>query len=458
MSITPEQFDFKFSDPENLEFARVSESIATGKKLIAIYGEAGTGKSTFIRELTSYCGAKQIGVQCLAFTGRAAGSIAGRTFHSYFGFARRPYLPTEAMFEWPTAGQLREQGVDGLVRNDAGEGVSIRFHLNLFLRFSEADLKRLDVLIIDEISMVRCDLLDACDIIMRKVKGNDEPFGGVVVLFVGDKRQLPPVATASDSAVLKDHYAEPFSYLESDVIRRTDLEEVILSKVYRQKDPGFIALLRGIRLNGLMPADIETLNERLDPAIKFEQIPVGHQIICSTNKRVNHYNQRMLDLIESDEFCYKASVSAGYPPSDYPTNVQLRLKLGAKVMFLRNDPDRRFYNGTTGQVRALFDDRVVVEVDGQEVEVTRESWVHETYRHNVEERSVKAVGRAEYFSQIPLRLAWAMTTHKAQGQTFDNILCDLSDEFMPEHTYVTLSRCRSIEGITMLAPLELKKI
>lgn len=457
MGFASEDFDFAFSDPENEEFAQVSEWIASGKKLIAIYGEAGTGKSTFIRELTAYCGLRQINIQCVAFTGKAAGNIEGRTLHSFFGLDIRPYLPTERIFEHPTHAQLATAGMETSGMKVLEDGRSVpwfKITLELYFRLRTADLERLDILVIDEVSMVRCDLLDVADILLRKVRGIDEPFGGVIVLLIGDKRQLPPVTTGADSKVLGDHYNAPYSYAESDVIRSNLVHEVLLDTVYRQKDPGFIAMLRGIRLNGLMPDDIETLNERLAPSVQFERIHVGDQIICSTNNSVDFYNHKMLDLIRSDEAIYTAKVSAGFPPSEYPTSVELKLKLGAKVMFLRNDRARRYYNGTIGQVRALYDDRVVVEVNGQEIEVTRESWNSRMYKHNKERRSVDAIGATESFSQIPLRLAWAMTTHKAQGQTFDRIYCDLSDEFIPEHTYVTLSRCRSLEGITLLAPLK----
>lgn len=457
MGFSPEQFDFRFSDSDNVEFGRVSDWIAEGKKLIAVYGEAGTGKSTFIRELTAYCKGRQINIQCVAFTGKAAGNIEGRTLHSFFGFEIRPYLPTERIFEHPTAAQLMAQGKELTGTRVLDDGRSVpyfRWTLDMYFRSRLSELENLDVLVVDEVSMVRCDLLDTADIILRKAKGKDQPFGGITVLLVGDKRQLPPVASGSDGAVLADYYNTPFSYLESDVIRRSELREVLLDTVYRQKDPGFIALLRGVRLNGLMPGDIETLNTRLVPSVKFEHLPVEHQIICCTNRRVDHYNHHMLDLIQSDEFIYTAEVSPGFPSSEYPTNPQLRLKLGAKVMFLRNDRAGVYYNGTVGQVRALFDDRVVVEVRGQEVVVTRERWTSTVYEHHKDKRSVDAVGRTEDFVQIPLRLAWAMTTHKAQGQTFDNILCDLSDEFTTEHAYVTLSRCRSLEGITLLSKLE----
>lgn len=458
MSFDPNRFKFKFSDPDNVEFAQVSEALASEKDIIALYGEAGTGKSTFIRELTAYCADHAIKVQCLAFTGRAAGNIAGRTLHSYFGLELRPYLPTEQVFEYPSYAELRSRGEEdhGERLNEDGKKVFwFRRCIGQYFKYSAADLIALDLLVIDEVSMVRCDLLDACDILLRKVRVCQEPFGGVKVLLVGDKRQLPPVVTPIDLEVLKDHYAEPFDYTAADVMSNADVQEVVLQKVYRQKDAGFVKLLRGIRLNGLMPPDIELLNLRLDQQVVFEKISVHDQIICSTNALAGNYNERMLDAIRTEVFEYQAEYSQGFPEREFPTEPVLRLKLGAKVMLLRNDKERRYFNGSIAQVRELQADRIVVEISGREVEVLRNRWVYQVYRHNKKERSVDPQGMAEYFFQFPLRLAWAMTTHKVQGQTFDRILCDLSDEFMPEHAYVTLSRCTSLEGITLLAPLHL---
>ncbi|HRO24138.1 MAG TPA: AAA family ATPase [Promineifilum sp.] len=453
------KFEFSFSDQSNTEFLMVSQWINSGEKNIAIYGEAGTGKSSFIREMTSYCEKMKFKILCLAFTGRAAGGIDGRTLHSYFGLTIRPYLPTESIFDRSTYGQLAARGtklIGTVIKDDGREVQYIIPTLNDSFRIIELELKQLDILVIDEISMVRCDIIDTVDIILRKVRECDEPFGGVVFLMVGDKRQLPPVVSDSDRPILENYYESPFGYLESDAVKSCKLNEVVLEKVYRQQDPGFISLLRGIRLNGLMPVDIETLNKRFNRNVNYENITMGQQIICSTNNKVNYYNHKMLDLIMSDEYCYEADVSSGYPMNKYPTNDSLKLKLGAKVMLLRNDKGRRYFNGSFGQVRALHEDAVVVEIDGVEVEVRREQWTYTRYRHDAHNREIVPEGATEYFRQMPLRLAWAMTTHKAQGQTFDKILCDLSDEFMPEQTYVALSRCRTLDGVTMLAALEAK--
>ena len=456
MGFIRDKFDFKFSDSDNVEFNHVVESIVKGEKLIAIYGEAGTGKSTFIKELKAYCDIRQINIQCVAFTGKAAGNINGRTLHSYFGLQIRPYLPSEKTFEYPTWEQLKAEGRELSGTKVLEDGRTVPFlliYFELCFRFRPREIGELDFLVIDEISMVRCDLLDTADIILRKIKGNDEPFGGVVVLFFGDKRQLPPVANESDMAVLENSYEAPFSYLNSNVISKNKVCEIVLNRVYRQSDASFINLLRGIRLNGLMPKDIETLNRRLAKFVKFDRIHVEHQIICPTNKRVDYYNKTMLMLIESEVVTYTAKISKDFPPIEYPTNIKLELKLGAKVMFLRNDREGRYYNGTIGQVRALFKDKVVVEANGNEFEVTPETWTYSTYKYNKGSRSVEIDGNSSCFKQIPLRLAWAITTHKAQGETYEKILCDLSDGFLPEHTYVTLSRCRSLEGITLLNPL-----
>lgn len=451
MSFDPASFAFRFSDPDNQGFNQVTDWIREGKKFIAIYGEAGTGKSTFIRELYDYSSGIGVQVQCLAFTGKAAGIIGGRTLHSYFGADLRPYLPTEKVFTLRRFSEIPDE----LKRKYAAKA-SIPITLEFYFGYRSHLLEALDILVVDEISMVRCDLLDVADLLLRRVRGVDEPFGGVLVILLGDKRQLPPVANNADAEVLRNHYEEPFDYSRSDVHRAHSPLEVILDTVYRQKDPGFIQLLRGIRLNGLMPPDIKLLNERLDTDVSFERIPVEHQIICATNKRVDEYNHHMLDMIQSKGYVYEAIISPGFPRSAYPTNAKLRLKLGAKVMFLRNDNKLgRYYNGTIGQVRELHEDHVVVEVAGQEIRVDRNQWEYREYRYDHEGQSVEPIGRRETFTQIPLRLAWAMTTHKAQGQTFDRVYCDLRGDFLPELAYVALSRSRTLEGITLLSPLEL---
>ena len=459
------RFENVFSDPENKEFQKVVDSLNAGTRPILIHGEAGTGKSTFIRELSAFCAANDMKTMAVAFTNLAARGIGGRTIHSSFGLALRPYLPHEDTFETLKEGYVKEYKERAARRKMKEKNSNSSKLVSLGINFDDIEslipgfrsitptpFRKMDILFIDEISMVRCDTIDAIDQILRFCTEVDAPFGGKQVVMLGDTAQLPPVVKESDRQVLEHAYKDPFTVFHSRVFQESDLLTVELSKVYRQKDKKFLTLLRGIRLNGLMPKTIKALNERLVEQFDIEDLNVEDQIICATNARCSHYNAQFLNAIKGGASTYEAVVVDDYPERDFPVPRILDLKLGAKVMIVANNNSVGYYNGMIGQIRELHHDSAIVEVDNQEYRVDRYEWENRRsfFDKNRNRVTTEVVGT---FKQLPLKLAYAMTTHKAQGKTYERILCDFTDEFLPENTYVALSRCTSLEGVTILSRL-----
>lgn len=459
--MTTGPIDFMFSDPSNEGFSDVVRELSRvdHPKLVIVSGEAGTGKSTFVQEFKAWCKEKGYSVQCVAFTGRAAANIEGRTIHSFFFRSIGPRIPTESIFDHfkKEVGRQPMSNPDSKASGSSKRPILFQAEKayscfeNVFT--NREAICNLDFLIIDEYSMLRCDVIDMIDIAMRWALCKDLPFGGKRVILFGDVAQLPPVVSELERSVLSHYYSEPFNMKCSDVYKEIDHAEIQLESVYRQKEPGFIKILRSIRLRGLMPDTVEELNQRLKTSIDFETSNFKKQIICSTNYKCQQYNLRYLQLIEGELYEYEAEIKDNFPEGDHPTDAILRLRIGAKVMIVRNDSAQGYFNGMVGYVRGLSPDSVEVEVEGKSFSIVQHEWIRQEYEYDETTRrtSSKYLGT---FRQLPLKLAWAITTHKTQGMTFDNVMCDLSDEFLPENTYVALSRCRSLEGLELLTKLE----
>ncbi len=391
---------------------------------IFLTGKAGTGKTTFLKYLKDNC-AKNIIVA--APTGVAAINAGGVTLHSLFQLPFHPFLP---------------------VKNSRDELLAkIRYN-----KQRQQLLRKMELLVIDEISMVRCDVMDAIDTILKHVRRNyDTPFGGVQLLCIGDLHQLPPVAQNQEWSILQEYYNSPF-FFDSMAIKEQMPLLIELNKIYRQKEDSFVRLLNKVRTNQMDADDFEDLHMRYDPL--FSPMPGEKYItLTSHNKQANEINQNKIEVLFTDPFVYKAVIEEDFPEHTFPADAELTLKVGAQVMFLKNDlAYKRYFNGKIGVVQSLEKDKIVVDCDGIEIEVAKETWENTRYTLN------KGDGKLEQetlgtFTQYPLRLAWAITIHKSQGLTFEKVMIDAGASFSSGQVYVALSRCTSLEGIVLLSKL-----
>lgn len=396
---------------------------------IFLTGKAGTGKTTFLRHVLPSLNKRYVVV---APTGVAAINAGGVTIHSFFQLPPCPYLPDVP---------------DLITEYQLPEGKKQ-------MRKSRIDIIRtLDLLVIDEISMVRADLLDSIDNTLRRYRRNNQPFGGVQLLLIGDIHQLPPVVTADEEPYLKRVYNSPF-FFESKAFKKLSYITVELRTIYRQQDEHFLSLLNKLRDNHYDNETLQLLNSRFVPDIEAHfkgqmSIPIR---LTTHNAQADQVNRRNLERLDSRELHFDATVSGTFPEGSYPAEKTLRLKIGAQVMFVKNDPTGagRYYNGRIGVVSAFDDEeeRVVVESEGETIEVERVEWENVKYDLNPDDKTIRQTVDGT-FTQYPLRLAWAVTIHKAQGLTFDNVIVDAADAFAYGQVYVALSRCRSLEGLVL---------
>lgn len=410
-------------NPAFLEALRIVRE--TGGNLF-VTGKAGTGKSTFLRYLAQDP-PKEMAI--LAPTGVAALNVRGQTIHSFFGF--RPDVTVDAVRE------VKPRDPD-LYRN-------------------------LELLVIDEVSMVRADLLDCVDRFLR-LHGPDcqRPFGGVQVLLIGDLYQLPPVVTRRESPLIRGRYPSPY-FFDSEAFREADFHLVEFEKVYRQRDEAFLEVLNAIRTNAVRDEHLEFLNRRVLPHFEPEEGEF-FVFLTTTNARADEINDERLRRLPGERVRYRGILEGGFDPKDLPTALELSLKEGAQVMLLNNDPFGRWVNGDIGRVVEIEErrgepDAIWVELrDGRVVEVEPFTWeVFEFYYDREEERiRSRSVGA---FTQYPLRLSWAITIHKSQGLTFDRVVLDLGRGiFSHGQLYVALSRCRTLEGLVLTRPVSRKDL
>lgn len=420
-------------DPENEVFVLAAEHVLKGEQSAFVTGRAGTGKTTFLHFITKQLEALNKNFAVIAPTGVAAVNAGGQTIHSFFKLPLEPYSPDD----------MRFQG------NNLYESLSYRK--------DRVDLiKGLDVLIIDEISMVRVDTIEFIDLILRKYRKSDFPFGGVQIIAQGDPFQLPPIVTNDIRNILRRHHVN-FHFFNAPSWNRLNLVNFEMKKVYRQRtDTEFLSLLDRVRVGHSSSNDLHTLNERLD--LPHRQLLPGEIHLAANNYAVNEINESEYSKLNSQEHIYSALISGNFPHKIHPTLAELRLKMGAQVMFIKNDSgdERSFYNGMIGTLLETGDDHAVVQVGSgdneRRIRVERQVWKNVKYVFNEEKKQVEQEILGE-FRQIPLKLAWAITIHKSQGLTFEKARLDLSGVFTPGQTYVALSRCRTLKGLRLSEPI-----
>ncbi len=422
-------------DSANTMFALAADFISHTSRSVFLTGKAGTGKTTFLKYIAENTD-KNFAIA--APTGVAAINAGGMTLHSLFQLPFGIYLP-------------------GF--NDHNSAIQITSRNTLFknLHLSKSKrelLQELELLIIDEVSMVRCDMLDAVDAILRGVRKRHQPFGGVQVLFIGDLYQLSPVAKADEWSILKDHYESPF-FFHSKVVQESPPLCIQLNKIYRQSEQVFIDLLNSVRNNEVSSDDLELLNSRL------LNVPLEGAVTLTThNQKADAINVQELSKLSGDSFRFHATIESDFPEKNYPTDEVLTLKKGARIMFIKNDTseDKRYYNGKIATITHVDADAIEVEFDdGDTFDLNKISWTNIRYQYNsttddIEEEELGS------FTQFPIRLAWAITIHKSQGLTFQKAIIDAGSSFTPGQVYVALSRCTSLDGIVLQSPITHRQI
>lgn len=406
----------------NIELNTAWEFVEKTGKSVFLTGKAGTGKTTFLKRVVEESKKR---VVVVAPTGIAAINAGGVTIHSFFQLPLHPFIP--------------------------GMKIESKF---AFSKEKRSIIKTIDILIIDEISMVRSDLLDAIDSVLRRFRNRHKPFGGVQLLMIGDLQQLSPVVTDEDVQFLSQYYPSPY-FFGSHALARTDYVTIELKEVYRQQDAVFISMLNAVRGGRPSIEVIRALNSRYCPG--FVPPPDEGYIRLTTHNHIaDEYNSRQLSLIDDQAHSFEAEVSGNFPESSYPVDFRLELKAGAQVMFVKNDPssDKRYYNGKIGIVTDFYEEYIMVQCPGEDEKIAVEplEWENSRYVINeqIQEMESEVIG---IFRQYPLRLAWAITIHKSQGLTFDKAIIDAASAFASGQVYVALSRCRTLEGMVLATPL-----
>ena len=390
---------------------------------VFLTGKAGTGKTTFLRHIVETTSKRAV---VLAPTGVAAINAQGSTIHSFFGLPLCPYLPD--VKELRTEYQMPE-----------------RYHR--MKREKERMIRTMDLLIIDEISMVRADLLDAVDMTLRRVRHSSEAFGGVQILMIGDAQQLSPVVSEQERPYLEQVYPSPY-FFHAKALAGIHYVTIELQTIYRQEDKAFIDILNAVRSQHLTPAQLALLNSRVGAPCTDDWVR-----LTTHNAQADAVNAQRMNELTSPEHTYRAQTEGEYPEALYPAPAELTLKEGARVMFLRNDPEGQFYNGKMATVKSLDAEGITVRDDeGKTIVVERLQW--DNLQYSLDEASGEIVQKAiGSFSQFPLRPAWAITIHKSQGLTFNHVIIDAGAAFAFGQVYVALSRCRSLEGISLTRPI-----
>ncbi|MBQ2209509.1 MAG: helix-turn-helix domain-containing protein [Prevotella sp.] len=393
----------------------------TGRSIF-LTGKAGTGKTTFLKTVVERSSKRNIVV---APTGVAAINAGGMTIHSFFQLPFTPFVP--------------------------GTKIESRFD---FGKEKRKLISSLDLVIIDEISMVRSDLLDAIDSVLRRYRDRYKPFGGVQLLMIGDLQQLTPVVTPEDERMLAPYYDTPY-FFGSKALSQIEYVTIQLEKVYRQQDDTFLTLLNHIREGQPTADDLALLNSRCQPAF-IPKPEEGYIRLTTHNQMANHYNSSELRKLAGRAHTYQAKIEGSFPDYSYPTAEALTLKVGAQVMFVKNDPsgEHRYYNGRIGHVTYADDNRLQVYClgDAEAIEVEPLEWENARYTLNPETREIESEVLGK-FSQLPLRLAWAITIHKSQGLTFERAIIDAGLSFAAGQVYVALSRCKTLEGMVLASQI-----
>ena len=420
-------------DLNNPEFQDAWDVLQRTHRSVFLTGKAGTGKSTFLKFIRDNIKKKTV---VLAPTGIAAVNVGGQTMHSFFKIPFKPMVPDDPDYSNPA-------------------------RMRKMLRYTKEKVKliqQLELIIIDEISMVRADIIDFVDRVLRVYSGNmREPFGGKQLLLVGDIFQLEPVVTHDTRDILRRYYKN-FFFFNARAFDQINLVPIELRKIYRQSDNDFIALLDRVRINRATATDIARLNQRCNP--DYQEINDEFVItLASRRDTVDSINDEHMKALKTPEHVYEGAIEGDFPDNSLPTAYYLALKEGAQVIFIRNDKEGRWCNGTIGRITRLNENSVYVALEtGEEMRVEPEIWENVLYTYNEKEKKVeeKVLGS---FSQIPIKPAWALTVHRSQGLTFNRVVIDFAGgAFTGGQTYVALSRCTSLEGITLLKPLSERDI
>ena len=413
-------------DPENKEFQYALDCALHTDKLIYLTGKAGTGKTTFLKYLRKVSKKKMV---VLAPTGVAAINAKGQTIHSFFQIEPSLFVPDDTR-------------------------LTTQFYKTFNYNQDKIKMiKNMEMLVIDEISMVRCDLLDVVDVILRKVRRNPNPFGGVQVILIGDTFQLPPVVGDKDNSkqVLYRFYDSEF-FFSSKVIERCQPLYIELKKIYRQNEREFIELLNKVRVNALDKSDLDLLNTRYNP--NFTPPKDDNYITLVTRNvdaaEINHFQ---ISELKGEGQEYVASINGSFPNNNYPTDYTLNLKVGAQVMFIKNNWGAGYFNGKVGKVSRIDKSGLYVEITNEvgetrNIQVELYTWENVEYKWNEEKKRIED-NVTGTFTQYPLKLAWAITVHKSQGMTFERVIADVGSSFAAGQVYVALSRCTSFNGLVL---------
>ncbi|RYY86022.1 MAG: hypothetical protein EOO15_15505 [Chitinophagaceae bacterium] len=424
--------DMQAKDPSNTLFQLASDLVNHTTQHLFLTGKAGTGKTTFLRHVVQHTRKQAVVV---APTGVAAINAGGVTMHSFFQLPFGVFVP----------GSFHRSGGSTSVE------VTDRHSLFKNIRFSKEKrelLEQLELLIIDEVSMMRCDMLDAIDATLRHFRKNNLPFGGVQVLFIGDLFQLPPVVQGEEWSILQQHYESPF-FFSALVLKEAQPLYIELKKIYRQNEQLFIDILNRIRNNEANAQDLDVLNGRYQP--QFEPKGDEHYITITThNKKADAINGAALQKLPGTLHVFSAEVKGDFNEKSLPTDKELQLKEGAQIMFVKNDPDRRYFNGKLATVKSVLNGEITVAFNdgGADLKLEKETWKNIRYTYNKEEDDIDEEELGS-FKQFPVRLAWAITVHKSQGLTFDRAVIDAGASFAPGQVYVALSRCTSLDWMVL---------
>jgi uncharacterized protein YpbB len=417
------------TDSDNITFNLASDLVKNTNISLFLTGKAGTGKTTFLKHIQNTSIKKMVVV---APTGVAAINAGGVTMHSFF---QLPFLPFV---------------------KDANHGFGQIECVNRYTHFKNVKfnkekielLNELDLLIIDEVSMLRADMLDCIDETLKYYRRNQIPFGGVQLLFIGDMFQLPPVTSDNEWSLLSKYYKSPF-FFSSEAYQQLNPAHIELSKIYRQKEEKFINLLNNIRHNNMDEYDFELLQERFDPdAARYQD---GLITLTTHNRTADSINQQKLAELEQESIVFEGEINGDFNEKSLPAEKSLELKEGAQVMFIKNDIEKRYFNGKLAKIKSIDKDEIIVEFEsGNQLKIEKEVWKNIRYNLNRDENVIEEEEIGS-FKQFPIRLAWAITIHKSQGLTFDRLAIDAGASFAAGQVYVALSRCRTFDGLTLLS-------